>query len=65
METSNTYTIEHLTKGIICEHLTFSELRKKAFKIRSSKAFSPIADVDYDVIDEKTGERLPMQHIPN
>lgn len=65
MITSNTYTVEHLIKGIVAKGLTFSELRKKAFQIRSRKKFSFIADAYYMVIDEVTGEKLPMQHIPN
>ena len=65
MNTTNTYTVEHLTKGIVAKGLSFSELRKKAFNIRSKKNFSFIADADYMVIDEVTGEKLPMQHIPN
>lgn len=65
MNLNSTYSIEHEAKGITAKGLTFSELRAKAFRIRSSKNFSPIADTDYTVIDEKTGERMPMQHIPN
>jgi hypothetical protein len=65
MKTQHTYTVEHLTKGIIAKGLSFSELRKKAFNIRSKQNFSFVADADYIVINEVTGEKLPMQHIPN
>jgi hypothetical protein len=65
MNTNSTYTIEHATKGVRKTNITFSQVREFAFKIRSNKAFSPVADVDYTVIDEANNERIPMQHIPN
>lgn len=65
MNTTSTYSVDHETKGIVSKGLSFDELRAKAFRIRSNKNFSPIALVDYTVIDEATNEKLPMQHIPN
>lgn len=65
MKTNSTYKIEHTSKGIIRTNLTFEDVRKFAFTKRSKSNFSPVADVDYSVIDEVDGDSIPMQRIPN
>lgn len=65
MKTDSTYRVEHEQKGVRKENLSFAQVREFAFRIRQAKNFSPIADTLYDVIDEATGDSIPMQHIPN
>ena len=65
MKTTNTYSIKNEVTGkVVKTALNFNDVRKFKFNKMSKSNFSPVACVDYIVIDEVGKDTFPLSQIP-
>ena len=63
MNTQSTFTVTNTMTGWNKSSMTFEEVRKFHFNKMSKSGFNPLAVVDYQIKDEKTGEVFNMSNM--
>jgi hypothetical protein len=63
METTNKFTVKNTQTGFTKKDMTFADVRKFHFAKMSKSNFSPVAVVDYQIIDQTTKEVFNMSNM--